>query len=306
VNELLSDIEIVAREQHGIVSWDELLAAGATMSWIERREREGYLTKAGPAAYRVWGAPRTVESRAVAAVRSVRAPAVVSHLSAAWLHGLEDVPIPGFIDITVPRHRRPRRRAGVTVHETRQPDLLSPVVRKLIPVTGVARTILDCCRVFPDPIRLLDDALRQRLVTWDNLWHCYLSHQVRGLKGLSTYRAILLERDGNTPPAGEFARRMARVFTKAGLPQPVFEHPVTVAGHKYYLDVAWPRPKITVECNGAGSHDTPKAFRRDPVKRNRVELAGWLYLEFTWWDLVRDPAGVVAQVEAAFASREAV
>ena len=58
-------------------------------------------------------------------------------------------------------------------------------------------------------------------------------------------------------------------------------------GHKYYLDLAWPDRMVAVECNDAGSHDTPKAFRRDPMKRNRCEGAGWLYLEFTWWDMVQ-------------------
>jgi hypothetical protein len=35
------------------------------------------------------------------------------------------------------------------------------------------------------------------------------------------------------------------------------------------------------------------------MKRNRCEGAGWRYLEFTWWDMIDDPAEVVAQVAAA-------
>jgi very-short-patch-repair endonuclease len=92
---------------------------------------------------------------------------------------------------------------------------------------------------------------------------------------------------------------MAAALTAAGLPQPVFEHRVVVNGHVYFLDLAWPEPLVAVECNGAGSHETPRAFRRDPMKRNRCEAIGWRYLEFTWWDLVRNTAEVVAQVTAA-------
>ena len=92
---------------------------------------------------------------------------------------------------------------------------------------------------------------------------------------------------------------MAEMLTGAGLPMPVFEHRVVVDGHVYYLDLAWPDRMVAVECNDAGSHDTPKAFRRDPMKRNRCEGAGWRYLEFTWWDMVHESAEVVAQVAAA-------
>jgi len=60
---------------------------------------------------------------------------------------------------------------------------------------------------------------------------------------------------------------------------------------------------VTVECNDASSHDTPKAFRRDPMKRNRCEAAGWLYFEFTWWDMVHESAEVLAQVAAALEAR---
>ena len=106
-------------------------------------------------------------------------------------------------------------------------------------------------------------------------------------------------RDGNTPAGGDFARIMAAALTGVGLSPPVFEHRVVVSGHVYYLDLAWPDRLVAVECNDAGSHHTPKAFRRDPMKRNRCESIGWRYLEFTWWDLVLNTAEVVGQVADA-------
>ena len=130
------------------------------------------------------------------------------------------------------------------------------------------------------------------------MWRCYLGHNVTG-RNVWPFRRILLERDGNTPPGGEFARRMADMLTAAGFPMPVFEYPVVIDGHEYYLDLAWPQWMLAIECNDAGSHNTPKAFRRDPMKRNRCERVGWRYLEFTWWDMVDDAPEVVAQVTAA-------
>ena len=79
----------------------------------------------------------------------------------------------------------------------------------------------------------------------------------------------------------------------------VLDAHVVVDGHTYYLDLAWPQWMVAVECNDAGSHHTPKAFLRDPMKRNRCESAGWIYLEFTWWDMVHNSAEVVALIAAA-------
>src|SRR2546421_1777961 len=298
VDEVLLKVQSLGEEQHAVVSIKQMLDCGASRKWIERRTDDGFIVPDGPAVYRMAGVRHTFLSRAMAAVLSCKAPALVSHRSAAHLLGFERVAAPRSVDITVPRHRRPRGRAGIRVHESLAFDLAEPTTVDGIPVTGVARTILDCAPAEEKPIRLLDDALRRRIITWDKLWQCYLGHNVVG-RTVAPFRRILLERDGNTPPGGEFARRMAAMLTAAGLPMPVFEYRVVVDGHVYYLDLAWPNKMVAVECNDAGSHDTPKAFRRDPMKRNRCERAGWDYLEYTWMDVVDGPAEVVAQVADA-------
>jgi hypothetical protein len=295
MDEVLARVQEQAHSQLSGVSTDQMQALGASHIWITRSTRKGIIVRDGPSVYRIAGAPRTFASQAMAGVLSTRGPALVSHVSAAYLHGLEGVLRPAKVEITVPRHRRPRRRAGVRVHESLAFDLAEPTARYGIPVTGVARTILDCAPVFEQPIRLLDDALRRRIVTWDELWRCYLGHNVKG-RNVAPFRRILLERDGNTPPGGEFARRMADMLVAGGLPMPEFEYPVVIDGHRYYLDLAWPDRMVAVECNDAGSHDTPRAFRRDPMKRNRCERIGWRYLEFTWWDMVHESVEVLAQV----------
>lgn len=302
---ILARVQELAERQHSIVGVKDMLACGATRTWISVQSRVGIIIRVGPSAYRIAGVRVAFENRAMAAVLSARAPALVSHRSAAYLHGFEGITVPGYVEITVPRHRRPRRRQGITVHESGAFDLAGGVVRNRIPVTGVARTILDCSRVVERPIKLLDDALRRRIVTWDDLWACHLDHNVRGRHAAKAFERLLSERDGNTPPGGDFARLMADMLTGAGLPAPVFEHPVRVNGQLYYLDLSWPDRMVAVECNDAGSHDTPKAFRRDPMKRNRCEAAGWTYLEFTWWDLVHNTAEVLGQVTTALQRAEA-
>ncbi len=297
MDQVLVRVQALAEEQHSMVSIQQMFDCGANRKWIMRRTQDGYIVKDGPSAFRMGGVPRTFLTRAMAAVLSSKAPVLVSHRSAAHLLGFERVDEPISVEITVPRHRRPRPQRHIRVHESKAFDLAEPTVRNGIPVTGVARTILDCAPMFDKPVRLLDDALRRRIVTWDELWRCYLGHNVVG-RNVAPFRRILLERDGNTPPGGEFARRMAEMLTGVGLPAPVFEYRVVVGGHEYFLDLAWPERMAALECNDAGSHETPKAFLRDPMKRNRCERAGWRYLEFTWWDMVHNATEVAAQVAA--------
>ena len=298
MDEVLLRVHKLAEEQHSIVSIRQMFGCGATRKWILRRSAGGMIVKAGPSAFRMGGVADNFRNRAMAAVLSCQGPALVSHRSAASLLGFERVGEPFRVQITVPRHRRPRARAGVKVHESLAFDLAEPTVVGGIPVTGVARTILDCAPAEQKPIRLLDDALRRRIVTWDELWRCYLGHNVVG-RNVAPFRRILLERDGNTPPGGDFARLMAEMLVAGGLPMPVFEYRVVVDGHVDYLDLAWPARTVAVECNDAGSHETPKAFRRDPMKRNRCERAGWDYLEYTWRDVVDGPCEVLSQVAGA-------
>ena len=98
----------------------------------------------------------------------------------AHLLGFEAVVEPRRVDLTVPRHRRPRARPGIRVHESLAFDLAGATAVDGIPVTGVGRTILDCAPGETKPIRLLDDALRRRIVTWPELWDCLLAHDVTG------------------------------------------------------------------------------------------------------------------------------
>jgi hypothetical protein len=298
VDKVLLRVQALAEEQHSMISIDQMLGCGASRKWVERRANDGLILRDGPSVFRMPGVRRNFLSRAMGAVLSCKGLVVVSHRSAALLHGFERVHEPVSVEITVPRHHRPRGRMGVRVHESLAYEFVEPTVRHGIPVTGVARTILDCAPSFEKPIGLLDDALRRRIVSWDELWACYLAHNVVG-RNVRPFRRILLERDGNVPPGGDFARRMADMLIAAGLPEPVFEHRVVIDGHEYYLDLAWPDRMVAVECNDAGSHDTPKAFRRDPMKRNRCQGAGWNYLEYTWWDTVHESAEVLAQVVAA-------
>jgi transcriptional regulator with AbiEi antitoxin domain of type IV toxin-antitoxin system len=307
VDEYAEILHDLSREQHSAASWNQMRDAGIPEDWIIREARHSRIIREAPSVYRPWGVKRSWKMRASAAVLSARAPALISHRSAAWLHGIDEHQ-PGIIDITVPRHRRPKSRPGVQFHESRQFDVAaaSAAARDGLPVTGVARTILDSCSVVPglaDRLDLFDEARRLKLVDWDELWDCLMVHTGRGRPGLQRYRDVLLTRDGTAPAGTKFARRVGVLLEAAGLPTPVYEHPVTHPEGRYYVDLAYLTPrKVAVECVGRIGHDFERAFEMDPVRRNYLQLMGWLVLEVTWRRFIHSPDSVVAEVREALAA----
>ena len=291
-------------QQHSIVTRRQLRAVDTSDNEIDLELRRQRLISEAPGAFRPWGVKRSWHLRASAALLSARAPALVSHRSAAWLYGIDEHQ-PGIIDITVPRHRRPRSRPGVQFHESRLFDVAAETadVRDGLAVTGVARTILDSCAELPrlpERLDLFDEARRLKLVDWDELWDCLVVHTGRGRPGLRAYRDVLLTRDGTAPPGTKFARRVGLLLESAGLPTPLYEHPVEHPEGRYFIDIAYPSPrKVAVECIGRIGHDFEGAFERDPVRRNWLQLMGWIVLEVTWRRFVHSPEAVVAEVARA-------
>src|SRR5688572_10521553 len=295
------------RDQHATASWNQMRDAGLPEDWILREIRRGRIIREGPAAYRPRGVKRNWKLRASAALLSARKPALISHRSAAWLYGIDEC-MPGIIDVTVPRHRRPRSRPGVQFHESRLFDVAKATadVRDKLALTGVARTILDSCSElpgFPERLDLFDEARRLKLVQWDDLWDCLVVHTGRGRRGLRRYRDVLLTRDGTAPAGTKFARRVGLLLESAGLPKPVSEYPVDYGeANPYYIDLAYPAPRlVAVECLGKIGHDFEGAFESDPVRRNRLQLLGWIVIEVTWRRFVNAPEAVVEDVRRALA-----
>ena len=68
----------------------------------------------------------------------------------------------------------------------------------------------------------------------------------------------------------------------------------------YFLDLAYVRPRrVAVECVGRIGHDFERAFETDPIRRNRLQLQGWIVIEVTWRRFVDDPESLIAEVSQA-------
>ena len=181
------------------------------------------------------------------------------------------------------------RAEGVRQHRTR--FLAREEVHRLrgIPVTTVARTLADCSgRVRADELgRIIDDALRRKMLQLSELVRC---HRRRSTAALGR---VLAERAPHYDPGGsDRERQVARVLVAAGLPPPVQQHRVVVAGRTFFLDHAYPDERIAVEFDGWDAHGTFEAFHGDRERARLLVAAGWRLVVVTARttpaDLVRD------------------
>lgn len=116
-------------------------------------------------------------------------------------------------------------------------------------------------------------------------------------------RQLLERRLGRTPPGTVFAVQVLDLLLAAGLPEPEAEFRVVIDGRQYRIDLAYPKPKVAIECLGKIGHLNESAFEEDPVRNNDFAIDGWLQLQVTYWRVQDNPDAVVATVDAALACR---
>jgi hypothetical protein len=277
----------LADEQHGIVDYDDLVGFGLGRGAIHHRSRTGRLHRLYRGVYAVGRKTVSRKGRWLAAVRACGPEAVLSHRSAAALWGL----LPdarAAIDVTVPG--RTRRGSGeIVVHNVRRLHGDDRCRRENIPVTSLARTLLDLAGVVP-PSRLaraIDAAERLRLFDLravDEL--CERSRGRRGLRALN--EAIRRHRPTAPLTRSELERRFVALCDQAGIPRPAMN--LFVAG--YEVDAAWLDDGLAVEVDSFEFHRTRAAFEADRRRDAALQRAGVRVLRVTDGRLNDDPAGV--------------
>lgn len=273
----------LAARQHGVVSVTQLTALGMSASTRQRRLATGELTFVQPGVVRHGAHPDTWRGRVLAACLS--SGGLASHRSAAVLWDLASI-VGSMVEVTVPRGTV-NRRAGVVLHRSTQLDMAAPVTIDGIPVTGLARTLIDLATVVP-PLLLesaVDDALRLRRITWPGLHQAVLQHAGPGRSGCGAVRALLAARYGEGEvPLSDWSRQAARRLTDGGCPQPVFEHRVLDRSGSLVaqVDLAYPFHRVAIELQSTRWHLNRRSFDADPIRWNQLTALGWRVYPITW------------------------
>jgi hypothetical protein len=276
-----------------VVAHRQLIDLGIRRRAIQHRLAVGRLQRIHFGVYAVGHWAIDAHGRLMAAVLACGTDAVASHFSAAWLWDLKPPSRTGGVDVTVTGRSR-RRRAGIVLHQVRRLEPADRAVREGIPVTGVARTLLDLAEVLPQRQlrRVFEEAERLRLFDLREMEElCQRSHGRRGLRPL---RAVLAEAVTPVPSRSELERAFLEFCSGAGLPQPAVN--AVVAG--FEADMSWAKQRLIVELDSYAHHGTRAAFERDRAKDATFQLAGYRVLRVTHRRLEREPAAVAEVLRA--------
>ena len=224
------------------------------------------------------------------------ASAVVSHLSAADVWGLE-VPLvadDGRVHLTVPPGSRVRSRADRRIHSSEVPAAETRMVRGL-PVTSSSRTWLDLASCLPAAALLaVTDQMLARGFPADEFPQ--ILDRATGRRGVVAARRTLPWADRLAGSPMESVLRW--LILDAGLPRPVLQYVIRDAhgGFVGQVDLAWPELRVIVEFDG-DVHRDRRVFVRDVRRQNGLVLAGWQLLRFTSADVLgrdRQTVGTIA------------
>jgi hypothetical protein len=266
-----------AARQHGIVSRRQLIAAGLSRHAIDHRVASGLLHRVHRGVYAVGHPPLTREAWWMAAVLACGDGAALSHASAAALWELRPSAAV-WIDVTVATRAGRATRDGIRVHRSGTLAAADITEHRGIPVTSVARTLLDIAGVLPAAAlaRALERTEVLRRFDLRSTRAVIDAHPAsRGAKRLTA--ALELYRDD------EMTRSDLEAFFRTlcadhDVPRPLVN--AVIEGEE--VDFLWRRERLVVETDGRETHLTRAAFERDRAKDAKLTLAGYRVVRFTY------------------------
>ena len=289
---------------HGVFTRAQAREFGLSDRQITDRRCKGLFTPIAPRVYRLSTAPATWEAQARGEALSARG--LVSATAALRTWAVDGQSRQDAIHILVHHNRYPRS-SQATLHRTRAFDMIPGYLHNGIPVTSASQAVLDAAAlVDPEAMEsIIDAVVRQKLATVGEMLTAIEQLGSSGRKGLGTLRAQLLAREpGARVPDSKFNRLVAQLLVGAGLPEPVFEYEVRHRGRFVgRADLAYPEAQILIELDSAQWHHNHWAFVADPRRKNRLTLAGYQVLSFTWDDYVKQRAQLIATVYTALNQR---
>jgi hypothetical protein len=256
-------IDWIATGQRSLITREQLLDLGVSSSAIGRAVARCRLYVVHRAVYSVvppaLRPPWAVE---LAAILVLGETAVLSHGTAARLHEISAEP-DDQIHVTVLGTRHRTRRPGITPHFTTALHPQEQHRRNGLPVTSVARTVLDLMPHLNPRARevLVDKALRK--TSRSKLRETVARHP--GRPGTPALAALL---DPSRPSSDTWSppeEELRRLLVEAGVPQPESNVALTPF---YTPDLLWREQRVAVEYDSEEWHLGRAAFHDDRTRHN--------------------------------------
>lgn len=287
-------LALLAGRQSGAFSFGQALELGFSSSTIGRRLASRTWERRHAGVYVIGGTPRSRLQDLWVAVLAVGRQAVITHESAALIHGAERLP-PHPITLTVP-HGGHHALAGLFVHQIDDLAAAHRTNHRGLPVSTPARAVVELGATQRDTElgRVVDDLLNSRRTTLQSI--AAVLHQVArpGKPGIERVARVLDQRgDGYVPPASELERSLFSTLAAGGLPPPDRQVPLPGRGDVAGLvDGAYGDAMMVLEADGRRWHTRVADLRRDRERDAQVIRAGWVPLRFVYDQIEHEPAKV--------------
>jgi hypothetical protein len=275
-----------------VVARRQLLDADLSPEMLRTRIATGRLVPLHRGVYAVGHRRLTRDGFRLAAVLAAGPGALLSHREAAALHALR--PSAGAtIDVTVAGRRCV---LGIHVHRVERLDAADRTMVAGIPVTTVARTLVDLAAVVPAEAlrKALEEAERSHRLDVRAIEGVLARTRGRNGSGCEAMRRALTElaRTGTTLTRSVLEDRFLALLDAYGVPRPT----TNAWTRNMEVDAAWPAARLVVELDGWDGHRTRQAFQRDRTRSNDLQAEGWTVLRFTHADVVYRGAETAARV----------
>jgi very-short-patch-repair endonuclease len=286
-------VQALAGKQHGIVHGKQLREAGLTKQGIRRRVEAGWLMPKYHGVYAVGHTALTDKSHLIAAVYAAGEEALAGYRAAGGLWGI----LRGWqpIEVTAPRSRVSGK--GFTLHRSR---LIHPEDRALIdniPVTSLARTLVDLAEVLSE--ERLADAVHEAEIRglFDLKKVERVLARLPGRKGRHKLKRVLSAyRDVQPFVRSRAERRVLAMCEEHGLPRPKVNSWIG----RYEVDFFWPDANLALEFDGGAVHRTTKAFYEDRKRDRFLAAQGIHVVRATDRD---EPAALASELQQILAVR---
>jgi predicted transcriptional regulator of viral defense system len=280
----------IARWQAGAICRGQLLACGISPQMIVRRVEGGRWQQLYRGVYAVFTGPPGRDTWLWAAVLRAGRGAVLSHQTAAELHGLIDSR-PETIYVTVPSDRRITTpgivvRMSARVEEARQPGPEPPrttVEETVLDLAQLARTLDGACG-------WITRACGKRLTTEQKLRTALAMR--KKMRWRTELDDVLTAAGDGIHSALEY-RYLRDVERAHGLPRSRHQVRVVIDGRVVYRDAYYDKYKLAVELDGRNAHPDDDRWRDN----HRDILAGTQGVQtcrYTWRDVYVHPCETAA------------
>jgi hypothetical protein len=278
-SELPYPLRNLARYQSGVVSRSQALRAGLSPGMIKFRVASGRWRQLHPGVYATFTGPPGRSARLWAAVLSSGPGAVLSHETAAELHGLADRPAEN-IHVTVPGRRRVRAVEGVSVHRSSR-GVQAAQGRACPPRTKIEETVLDLTQT----ARTIDDVCGwvTRAFARDLTDEARLREAMGGrprIRWRADLHELIVAAAGGDHSVLEF-RYHRDVEQAHGLPEPDRQVRFAGPGRRGRRDRVYQEYAVVVELDGRLAHPSEDKWR-DKARDSAAAVDGKQSLRYGW------------------------